>query len=149
MEARECASKSAERGVRADRGRPEVAGARALLALMAVGGARGEAHVRAAGRPLGRGLSCRLEKSRSSSPDGRRRQRRGRRSQDAPAGLLYGGGCYSITSAYSTPALTVSTTTWAGAASAARPVLDACNQVQQVWLQPGTLEQGGGLERES
>ena len=69
--------------------------------------------------------------------------------QDAPAGLLYGGGCYSITSAYSTPALTVSTTTWAGAASAARPVLDACNQVQQVWLQPGTLEQGGGLERES
>ena len=56
---------------------------------------------------------------------------------------LDGGSCYSVGSAYSTPALAVSSSTAEWAPSpllpAAPPVLDLCNQVQSIWLQPGAL----------
>ena len=59
---------------------------------------------------------------------------------------LDGGSCYSVGSAYSTPALSVfsSTAEWAPSPPQglppATPVLDLCNQVQSIWLQPGARE---------
>ena len=62
--------------------------------------------------------------------------------RSSPDVFLDGGACFSV--AYSTPALAVvvgTRATWAPSRQAS-PVLDLCNQVQTVWLQPGV----GGMQ---